>query len=379
MYATKRYKKKVEQLRRERMNEAICENRSRDFFNEMKKLNPKASIASCIDGHVETIDIAEYLVGKYYDIYNSVPSDDDNMQRVKDYISEQCCQSEEGDHVVTQADIAEAIQHLNANKSDGDVGLMSDHLLLSSENFQMHLGLLITAILTHGYQPQIILLATIASIPKDNRGNICDGKNYRGVTICSSISKLMDILLIIRYKGKLQTCEMQFAFILLIIQYKDKLQTSEMQFAFKEKRSTVMCSLVVKEVVFYYVNNNSDVYSCCVDVNKAFDRVCHDKLFQILIDRKMPAIALRSVLDMYQRQCMRTVWKAKFSRQFGTSNGIRQGGIVSPMLFGIYMDVLLDKLQSEGYGCWIGNHYYGSIGYADDLKLLSPSIHGLVR
>ncbi len=45
MYATKGYKKKVEQLRRERMNEAICENRSRDLFNEMKKLNPKATLA----------------------------------------------------------------------------------------------------------------------------------------------------------------------------------------------------------------------------------------------------------------------------------------------------------------------------------------------
>ncbi len=110
------------------MNEAICENRSRDFFNEMKKLNPKASLAPCIDGHVKTIDIGEYLAWKYYDIYNSVPSDEDNMQRVKDYISEQCSQSEEGDRVVTQSDNAEAIQHLNANKDDGDVGLISNHL-----------------------------------------------------------------------------------------------------------------------------------------------------------------------------------------------------------------------------------------------------------
>ncbi len=106
MYATKRYKKKEEQLLRERMNEAICENRSRDLFNEMKKLNPKASLARCIDGHVETIDIAEYLPGKYYDIYNSVPSDEDNIQREKDYTSVQFSQSEEGDRVVTQSDIA---------------------------------------------------------------------------------------------------------------------------------------------------------------------------------------------------------------------------------------------------------------------------------
>ena len=47
------------------------------------------------------------------------------------------------------------------------------------------------------------------------------------------------------------------------------------------------------------------------------------------------------------------------------------------MLFCIYMDVLLKQLESEGYGCWVGNHYFGSIGYADDLKLLSPSEHGL--
>ncbi len=58
----------------------------------------------------------------------------------------------------------------------------------------------------------------------------------------------------------------------------------------------------------------------------------------IMTSYKMPAIALRSLLDMYQRQCMRTVWKAKFSRQFGTSNGIRQVAVVSPVLICIYMD-----------------------------------------
>ncbi len=86
------------------------------------------------------------------------------------------------------------------------------------------------------------------------------------------------------------------------MRYKDKLQTSDMQFAFKDKHSTVMCSLVVKEVVCYYVTNKSDVYSCCVDATKAFDRVKHDKLFELLIERKIPALAIRALLDMYQRQ-----------------------------------------------------------------------------
>ncbi len=49
MYATRRYKQKIDQLRKEKMTGAICENRSRDFFNEMKKLNPKVCVTPSID------------------------------------------------------------------------------------------------------------------------------------------------------------------------------------------------------------------------------------------------------------------------------------------------------------------------------------------
>ncbi len=41
------------------------------------------------------------------------------------------------------------------------------------------------------------------------------------------------------------------------------------------------------------------------------------------------------------------------------------------------MGTLLTRLEFEGYGCWIGNHYCGSVSYTDDLKLLSPTIRGL--
>ncbi len=97
-----------------------------------------------------------------------------------------------------------------------------------------------------------------------------------------------------------------------------------MQYAFNKGHSTMMCILVLKEVINYYLNNNSDVYTCLIDATKAFDRIRYDKLFQILIDREMPALAVRSMLDLYQRQVVRTVWKGHLSRGFGTSNGICQ-------------------------------------------------------
>ncbi len=50
--------------------------------------------------------------------------------------------------------------------------------------------------------------------------------------------------------------------------------------------------LVLKEVIKYYLNNNSDIYTCLNDATKAFDRIRYDKLFQILIDRGIPALAV---------------------------------------------------------------------------------------
>ena len=136
--------------------------------------------------------------------------------------------------------------------------------------------------------------------------------------------------------------------------------------------------LILKEVVGYYMNNGSDVYTCYVDTTKAFDRVQYDKLCCLLIERGVPPVIVRVMLDLYVRQCMRTHWRGYVS-EFGTTNGIRQGGVISPVLFCIYIDELLSRLEKGGEGCWVGNQFYGAIGYADDLTLLAPTVSSLSK
>ena len=62
------------------------------------------------------------------------------------------------------------------------------------------------------------------------------------------------------------------------------------------------------------------------------------------------------------------------SKYFSTSNGLKQGGVLSPILFGIYIDELLSLLRNSGYGCKVGHLYCGAIGYADDVI---ASLHAL--
>ena len=58
-------------------------------------------------------------------------------------------------------------------------------------------------------------------------------------------------------------------------------------------------------------------------------------------------------------------------------NGVKQGGVLSPILFSIYFDELLKRIERTGIGCHIGHHFYGGLGYADDVVLLSPTVRGL--
>ena len=53
--------------------------------------------------------------------------------------------------------------------------------------------------------------------------------------------------------------------------------------------------------------------------------------------------------------------------------------MLSPILFTIYIDILLSRLKSCGFGCYIGQSFVGAIGYADNIVLLAPMRYSLSR
>ena len=138
---------------------------------------------------------------------------------------------------------------------------------------------------------------------------------------------------------------------------KSHLITKDNQFGFKKKHSTDLCIFTVKSVIKYYNLYNSPVYSCFLDASKAYDRVNHWTLFKKLLKRSVSVILVRILMFWYSKQEICIKWGSETSTCFTISNGVRQGGILSPTLFSIYMDDLSFILSESGIGCHINLYF----------------------
>ena len=99
----------------------------------------------------------------------------------------------------------------------------------------------------------------------------------------------------------------------------------------------------------------------------------------MLLDRGLSADIVRILLFMYEFQNVCTKWNDYNSSSFSVTNGVPQGGVLSSLLFDIYMDVLLACLRQNGIGCYLGYHFVGAIAYADHLTLICPLCEGLQK
>ena len=110
------------------------------------------------------------------------------------------------------------------------------------------------------------------------------------------------------------------------------------------------------EAVLKYRSLNSNIYSCFLDASKAFDRVNHCVLFDKLVKRGVSLYRpiVRIIVFWYNVQNMYIRWNNTMSDSFSVRNGVRQGGILSPYLFCVYMDDLSKKLYNVNAGYFMG-------------------------
>ena len=87
----------------------------------------------------------------------------------------------------------------------------------------------------------------------------------------------------------------------------------------------------------------------------------------------MCPLLLRFLMSTYCNQQMRVKWNGTTSNTFSTSNGVKQGGVLSPILFNVYKKELILLLSEQGVGFHLHIQFVGSFIYDDDVILLAPT------
>ena len=96
-----------------------------------------------------------------------------------------------------------------------------------------------------------------------------------------------------------------------------------------------------------------------------------------LTQRGVPGYIVRVLIYWYAHQKMQIKWGGSISAPFGVGNGVRQGGILSPILFNLSVNDLSMQLRACNTGCMTGEMLVNHLMYADDLVIMSPSSAGL--
>lgn len=327
------------------------------FWHKWQNKFSRSASVNSINGMSNDSDIAslfkDVFNDVYFDSYRDSPMYVNCLSRLQSLITADDCDCD----VFDITDVENSLSRLKNGKASGLDGLTKEHISYAHPAIICHLKILFNLIYMHGFVPDDFGKGVTVPVPKDKSGDLASVSNYRPITISPVISKVFEYCLLNKFA--------------------DSLQFSELQFGFRHNSSCSHAIFLLKEVVDYFVSHGSNVFMASLDARKAFDRVNHVKLFGVLLDKGVPARLVRIICDWYGKTVYMVKWHNRLSEVCAVKSGIRQGGILSPVLFNMYYDVIVQELSLHGYGCHMGGIFVGCIAYADDLILLSASLWDL--
>jgi hypothetical protein len=361
-YSIRACRKRNEKEKSDELANSLDCNDYNSFWKSVNNVcGKKVPTTEVVDSTCGPKNIANMWKDHYEKLFNSPVShssavEDNNF--VFNYLKDITVNDQYNEHCfVTPDEIMRSIHSLKSGKSHGHDGICPEHIKFASNIIAVLLSLCFTSCITHGYLPQDMIKTILVPIVKDKTGDVTDKGNYRPIAISTAVSKLFEDVLLKRLN--------------------DYMTTTDNQFGFKTHSSTDMCVYSLKEIIELYTSQSSPVFVLFLDASKAFDKVDHSILFRKLINRGVPKCLIRLLVFWYSNQKLCVRWTSVLSSCFSVSNGVKQGGILSPYLFNVYMDNLSVDLSNLQTGCNLNNVCLNHIIYADDLTLIAPSVTAL--
>ena len=264
---------------------------------------------------------------------------------------------EEGE--ITTDEVLRVIKELKNGKSSGVDGIQAELLKNGGEEMINRITRLCNQVWKMGIVPRDWKDGIIIPLPK--KGNLKDCNNWRGITLLSVPGKVMAGIILGRLKAAIDSALRQ------------------QQAGFRKGRSCCEQIFTLRQIVETATSLNTKLLVNFIDFRKAFDCLHRLSVWKILKSYGIPDYVVRVIQSFYQGSRCSVRFDGQLGDWFEIITGVRQGCLLSPLLFLIVIDWILKQAVDNG-NCgleWLKGHKLADLDFADDIALFEETWRGM--
>lgn len=244
---------------------------------------------------------------------------------------------------ISPQEVLTAISKMKYHKANGPDQIPADIWKKLKVAAVPWLTKLFNRIVTDGKIPESWRNSILCPLYKQ-KGDIAQCGNYRGVKLTSHTLKMFERIIASRIS--------------------DYSVITENQFGFTPGKSTIDAIQTIRVIMEKHRANKENLYLLFIDLEKAFDRVPRNLVWQALRAQNIPEHYVQLIQDMYRNTRTQVKSPAGLSDSFHVKVGVHQGSALSPLLFNLCMDYITRDIQSPVPECML---------YADDIVLMAKN------
>jgi hypothetical protein len=339
------------------LHESLISKDTKSFWRCWRSKLDNANVALTIDGTNDP----EILVVKFADYFSSLvcPNSTANAASLeKEFNSKMLNYHGDGcyvDDLFPIELVEECVFKLKPGTAADLYGLSAEHMFNCHPIIFSILRKLFILIVLYSYVPDGF--GQSYTVPllkvKDYLSKSLTCSDFRGIAISGVISKIFE------------HC--------LLVNLQKYLVTDRRQFGFKKSSGCSNAIFTLRTVVENFVAGGCTANLCSLDISKAFDKVNHHALFIKLMNRNIPVLFLKLIVNWLSLCSTCIKWYGHFSDFYSLDIGVRQGSVLAPFLFAVCINDIVKCCSKCRFGAQLGE----ILVYADDIVIVTRSITGL--
>ena len=312
-HAKKKAQQKFKRSEGNRLND-LAKKDARKFWKSIKKSYKKTN---------------SLTVEQLHDHFKRMFGDQTEMEENNEPNINMNITSEELDTHFTYTELRSAVFSQKNNKSPGVDNITSEIIKASYDLVCPFLLKLYNHIYETGDYPRSWGDSIISPIFK--KGDVNDAQNYRGITLIDILAKIYSQLLLNRLTEWTRKYE----------------KISDNQFGFQKGKSTTDCVFILQSIISKVLNSGQKLYCVFIDYEKCFDKIDRSYLWQKLIAENVSCKLVTAIKSMYATVKLCVKYNNTFSQFFDSHIGLKQGDPSSPILFMLFVNDMLQQINSN--------------------------------